>query len=450
MSEALSVFDNLPYFAYGSNLNDQDWDTWCQSNMFACGPLKAISRATAPDYRLVFGKHSTGRKGGVADIRPAYGHVVDGALFALTEAQRSALAAKEGAPVHYEPFALTVLDEGGNLIPAFSYRVTPAQARPHVDPHVDYVNVVSSGLSSHGLSSLAPWEAAGTHGLTLSPITCVFVYGTLLSGQSRAWLLPEDAVRHPAVAKGRLVNCGAYPGYVPGPTGNVRGELVEIAEIERVIEVLDRVEGHDPNRTAPQNLFQRRLITLAAADGTRVRAWTYIRASQTEHLPVIQSGDWLFHSGAGRAEAEKFKQSAPATIASHDWILTELRRLRRAVTTHPEIFANTHRLTYGAESYWSGGELALLGPEIPVELLDGRDKVVITRYAAEFTGLFVLCEKIFSQSQDAGSWRAAYGHMSPAIRVAEGAFEDRAIAALELAEAFATDIATAASLEGLQ
>ncbi|AWB47585.1 hypothetical protein HYN69_02855 [Gemmobacter aquarius] len=453
MSDVLTYFQSLPYFAYGSNLNAKDWEKWCDDNRHACGPLEPVGGATAHDHRLVFGKHSAGRQGGVADIRPAVGHAVEGVLFELTEAQRAALAAKEGAKAlsaHYEAFALIVEDAGGNQVQAFSYRVTATRARDHVGPHTDYVNVVASGLSDHGLSSLALWEAAGACGLTPSSVAGIFVYGTLLSGQSRAALVQADAVRHPAAAKGRLVDCGAYPAYVPGPRGDIQGEFIAVADIGRTIEDLDRIEGYAPHRTVDENLFQRRLITLAGPNGARVTAWTYIFSGRTEHLPVIQSGDWRFHQGLGRAEAPRFKQSSPATLGSHDWVMTELRRLRWLAMTRPDTLTHISTLTYGAGVFWSGGELLLIAPDFHGDLCNCRDEVVMTRHAASFTGLFVLCQTIFAQTPVADSWRAAYSRMSGPIRMGQGSFADQAVAALDLAEEFAVDLASATSMEDAQ
>lgn len=453
MSEFLTVND-LPYFAYGSNLNDLDWRTWCEAKGLNCGSLTPIAKANGMDYRLVFGKHSTGRKGGVADIRPARGHVVEGVLFELTQAQRKALALKEGAeakegrPAHYEPFTLTVQDEAGALITAFSYRVTAERAQSHVTPHKDYVGVIAAGLSSHGLSPLGPWEAAGACGNTPSAVAGIFVYGTLLTGQNRSAVIPSDAVRHPAVASGRIVDTGTYPAFIPGPHGNVRGELIEFADVERVIENLDRIEGYVPHRAPAENLFQRRLITLAGPDGAQVKAWTYIFAGETGGLPVIQSGDWRFHQGQGRAEGESFAESVPPTIGSHQWILTELRRLRRSVTQQQEVFAEVSALTYGDEAFWRGGEVLLIGPEFHDDLRGCRDEVVLTRHAAGFTGLFVMCQAIFDQSARADSWRAVYGRMSRPIRASEGTFAQQAIAALTLAQDFAAELASATLAEG--
>lgn len=439
MSDILTISNSLPYFAYGSNLNARDWQAWCEKRSLNCGPLRAISRATAYNHRLVLGKHSVGRQGGVADIRPAAGHIVDGVIFHLDDAQRSALDAKEGAPDHYERFTLTVQTEDGNVIEAFSYRVTAQRARDHVTPHIDYVNVIASGLSDHGLSPLSPWEAAGAKGATPSPATGVFVYGTLLSGQSRAALLPADAVRHPASVNGRLVDCGAYPALVPGQRGIVKGEFVEIGDIGQTVELLDRIEGYSPSRDPADNLFQRRLITLEGPDGGRVRAWTYISTAAAADLPVIHSGDWQFHSGRHQAGPASFKQSSRPTVGSRAWILTELHRIERLAIARPSVLQNICELAYGKDAYWSGGEVLLISPDFHGDLRGNRDEVVMTRHAAAFSGLFVLCSLI-TGGDDPG-WRAVYARMCDPIRAGIGTFAEQATAALQLAATFGANMA---------
>ena len=66
------------YFAYGSNM---DWDqmrTRCPSAAF-------VGIARLPDHRLAFTRFSKTRKCGVADVVPAKGQSVWGAVFSIDE-----------------------------------------------------------------------------------------------------------------------------------------------------------------------------------------------------------------------------------------------------------------------------------------------------------------------------------------------------------------------------
>jgi hypothetical protein len=69
------------YFAYGSNLNLDDWHCWCAERGYPCDLLEPVCPAALPDHELIFGHDSTSRRGGVLDIRRSRGHIVRGMLF---------------------------------------------------------------------------------------------------------------------------------------------------------------------------------------------------------------------------------------------------------------------------------------------------------------------------------------------------------------------------------
>jgi gamma-glutamylcyclotransferase (GGCT)/AIG2-like uncharacterized protein YtfP len=74
------------YFAYGSNLNLSQFQRRCPD-------ARPIARMKLPDYRLVFR--------GVADVVPASGRIVQGALYRITKRCEAALDRYEGFPHLY-------------------------------------------------------------------------------------------------------------------------------------------------------------------------------------------------------------------------------------------------------------------------------------------------------------------------------------------------------------
>lgn len=74
------------YFAYGSNLNEEQF-------FRRCPRAKRYGLCTLPDYRLIFD--------GVADVIPAEGRQVEGALYEITPACERALDRYEGFPHLY-------------------------------------------------------------------------------------------------------------------------------------------------------------------------------------------------------------------------------------------------------------------------------------------------------------------------------------------------------------
>ena len=83
------------YFAYGSNLNRRQF-------FHRCPEARSQGRVTLPDYRLLFR--------GVADIVPATGKRVEGAMYRITPRCEKALDRYEGFPNLYrkETFAAEI------------------------------------------------------------------------------------------------------------------------------------------------------------------------------------------------------------------------------------------------------------------------------------------------------------------------------------------------------
>jgi gamma-glutamylcyclotransferase (GGCT)/AIG2-like uncharacterized protein YtfP len=112
--------------------------------------------------------------------------------------------------------------------------------------------------------------------------TRVFVYGTLLAGESNHRLLARARLVAAARTKPgfELRDLGPFPALVRGGAHAVTGEVYEVDE--PTLAALDRLEGH------PR--FYRR-ARIALEDGAVVE--TYLLApEQVEGRPVIDSGSW--------------------------------------------------------------------------------------------------------------------------------------------------------------
>lgn len=114
------------------------------------------------------------------------------------------------------------------------------------------------------------------------PRTLVFVYGTLLAGESnhrylaRAQLVAETRTQ-PAFS---LHDLGPYPGLVPGGAHPVAGEVYAVDEV--TLAALDRLEG-------TPDFYQRTSIVLE--NGATVE--TYILTpDQVAGHPILASGSW--------------------------------------------------------------------------------------------------------------------------------------------------------------
>jgi hypothetical protein len=108
------------YFAYGSNLDAARLQTHCPS-------ARLIAAARLADHRLAFSieSHNTWH-GGVANVLPAPGAEVWGALWLLAPADSPALDAQEGVdrdPPAYRRYPVRVTTLAGDAVECRSYQV---------------------------------------------------------------------------------------------------------------------------------------------------------------------------------------------------------------------------------------------------------------------------------------------------------------------------------------
>lgn len=286
------------YFAYGSNLNQQDFHAWCKRRNYPKGLLRFRSVAQLPDFDLAFTHRSNTRGGGVLDLQDRPGQLVQGVLYEVDEEGWMALDEKEGAPLAYQRVDVSVMDDRGNSIIASTYRVAPNRKERFVQPTPEYVRIVEAGLNHWGLSTETLIAAASDR-----PTSCpdgFFFYGTLMRGEQRFSALQPFGIECVLLAStfGRLLDLGAFPGLVDTEEteSTVQGEFVRLREPEKAIRVLDAIEGFRGfGRTG--SLYRRTRIGVDVGDGRIRDAWTYCLESGADQAAPIDSGDWRAHRG---------------------------------------------------------------------------------------------------------------------------------------------------------
>jgi gamma-glutamylcyclotransferase (GGCT)/AIG2-like uncharacterized protein YtfP len=72
----------------------------------------------------------------------------------------------------------------------------------------------------------------------------------------------------------------------------VRGEVYELPDARRSLELLDEYEGCGPNDPKPHR-FERVATEARLDSGEQVRTWIYVFRDSTDGAPRIGSGDWL-------------------------------------------------------------------------------------------------------------------------------------------------------------
>lgn len=279
------------YFAYGSNLDAENWASWCRERGYDVGSIEPLGPAWLPDHELVFHYQSRLRAGGALDVRPRLGTAIPGALFRVHD--WAALDAKEGVSGNfYRRLAVTALTADGQAHEALTYTVCEHRVGAFIPPSEEYRRFVLRGLRRFGHSHEGFLAVAEGAAAPSAPNT-LFVYGTLMRGQaSYERLAPRLQRTHgPArVERASLVHIDWYPGLVLDAQGEVHGELYELDDIAAVLGELDAYEDF-VGYGRSDSLYRRSLVSALSETGSML-AWTYIYLGDPDAFPRISSGRW--------------------------------------------------------------------------------------------------------------------------------------------------------------
>ncbi len=131
------------YFAYGSNMHPGQMRKRCPGCTF-------VAAARLRDHRLAFTRPwAAWDGGGVADIQPAPGSIVEGVVWEITETHRHALDEYEEYPTAYTRKDVVVETFEGKTLTAFAYFARPMGS---YRPGRRYLQSLVDGAKAHGLS----------------------------------------------------------------------------------------------------------------------------------------------------------------------------------------------------------------------------------------------------------------------------------------------------------
>ncbi len=283
--------DKTLYFGYGSNLDREDWNKWCNERGYNPSGLVELGPAWLPEYQMMFHYYSHGRGGGAADVvHVGPGFAVPGALFEMDDEALVAMDKKEGHPNYYERKNVHVCLADGRVVEALTYTVVERKIlEEHQPPTEEYANLISNGLERLGLPTYFLEAAVANRSLS-DGLPQLFTYGTLMQGESRSAALNAHPHRMLGSASvvGGLVDLGDFPGLVHEESSIVHGEFYFIEDIAKLIGYLDRIEGFY-GYGSDKSLFVRSIIKVEIG-GSRQWAWTYIYNGERDK--EIPSGDW--------------------------------------------------------------------------------------------------------------------------------------------------------------
>ena len=278
------------YFAYGSNLDFEDWSKWCAKKQADPSGMVEIEPAFLPDYELKFHYYSGNREGGAADVVPSsVGNLVPGVLFELNSKTLELMDDKEGVKYNcYERKWVEVIKFDGSIVKALTYVVCQEKIQNnYVEPTSKYVNLIRNGLIKRGLPIEYLENSLGTG---ISTLNYIFVYGTLMKQESRNGILEQYSAEFLGQNSitGKLLHLSNFPGMIHDDNSEISGELYHCQEIGECLSKLDWIEGFY-GYNSNDSLFTR-IITKVNDENNPKWAWTY--KYNGESGKIIKSGDW--------------------------------------------------------------------------------------------------------------------------------------------------------------
>lgn len=134
------------YFAYGSNMDKEDLNTWCDEKKFPKITPKSIIPAKLVGYRLAFNYFSSSRNCGTANIMEVENGEVYGLLMEIDNDELQIIRKKEGFSKCYKEVRICVYSfEGQRLGQAITYKVVKnRESNCHEPPSKNYLCLIIS------------------------------------------------------------------------------------------------------------------------------------------------------------------------------------------------------------------------------------------------------------------------------------------------------------------
>ncbi|MCQ2606006.1 MAG: gamma-glutamylcyclotransferase [Bacteroidales bacterium] len=140
-------------FAYGSNLNSDDFKQYCVEKQIAPFLLQKVCNAKLKNHSLCWTTYSKRRSCGVLNIMPQKDASVWGVIYELDDSQLEVFDKKEGAPKKYNRVCVFVADADNKVYQVETYIAKHCLDTAYYYPSKNYKEVVLDGMTEQGLPS---------------------------------------------------------------------------------------------------------------------------------------------------------------------------------------------------------------------------------------------------------------------------------------------------------
>ena len=132
------------YFAYGSNMDEEDIKRWCKEQKRSLPEWKILGIACLQNYKLSFNYYSTGRNGGAANLMEVPDSAVYGLLLEINMPyDHETIRKKEGYPNCYEEIPVTVKCKDKSINNVTTYKVVKNREKlGHQRPTKYYMDLI--------------------------------------------------------------------------------------------------------------------------------------------------------------------------------------------------------------------------------------------------------------------------------------------------------------------
>lgn len=143
------------YFAYGSNMDSNDFVRWCTRNSCEVPKFSDTEPAILKKYKLDFNYYSTSRQSGAANIMPEPSQSVYGLVSEISETDMAIVSKKEGFPSYYEKINVTIETLAGvTMHNVVTFKATRAREKSSFQPPSRYyLDLILANARSHGFPS---------------------------------------------------------------------------------------------------------------------------------------------------------------------------------------------------------------------------------------------------------------------------------------------------------